>query len=701
MPQQAWSNSFRTNRAGSSDYEALPTFGRNPVNLTLTRDSRVLVDAPSPPVAHAIADLCRDLSRVLAPTYDPGSSIQLVEVTGGAEESFQLSVEGDVLVLRAGDDLGFVFGLYHVSEALLGVPPFWFWNNQTPNLRATIDVDSTYHYTSEPPAVRLRGWFVNDEVLLNTWSIDGDADAPWAMVFEALLRCGGNLVIPGTDYASVHQHIDLATEMGLQIAQHHAEPLGAEMFIRAHPGLTPSYAEHPELFQGLWADSIAANRHHRVVWNLGFRGQGDKPFWIDDPTFDTPESRGALISEIIRIQYDMLNAAIPNAAACVYLYGETLELLRAGVLDLPDGVIKIWADHGYGRMVSRRQDNSNPRIPAFSNADDSGGNGIYYHVSFYDLQAANHITMLPNSGEDIETELRATLDNGMSDLWIVNCSNIKPHVYMLDLVAQMWRSGEVDVATHRLDYAATYYGADSADIVASSIIGYADAAVRFGPEWDEHAGEQFANHVPRMLVTQYLKNRHERAENVRWLTTASDLRGQVHAAQELFAAGVQTYSVLNKDNSASAATLPDSAHELFDDTLASQTRVHLHGYRGAEFATSALVSALDEEWELAFLLADRARREYLRASDALRSPERGVWIGFYQNDSLTDIEQSAWVMESLMRYLRVVGDGPHFYEWQRRYLYAPKDAEVLLVLRLEKTVDDIELARLMESRWNR
>ena len=30
-------------------------------------------------------------------------------------------------------------------------------------------------------------------------SVTGMQEYPWEMVFEALLRCGGNLVIPGTD----------------------------------------------------------------------------------------------------------------------------------------------------------------------------------------------------------------------------------------------------------------------------------------------------------------------------------------------------------------------------------------------------------------------------------------------------------------------------------------------------------------------
>jgi len=33
-------------------------------------------------------------------------------------------------------------------------------------------------------------------------------------------------------------------------------------------------------------------------------------------------------------------------------------------LEFPDDVIKIWADSGYGKMVSRRQENHNPRIYA-------------------------------------------------------------------------------------------------------------------------------------------------------------------------------------------------------------------------------------------------------------------------------------------------------------------------------------------------
>jgi hypothetical protein len=668
------------------------------MSALLTRDSPVHTGVATDPVLHAIGVLRRDLARTLAPAAEDGSAIRLVLDEDAPRESYDVRVLDGELVLTAGDDLGFVYGIYEISEVLLGVPPFWFWNDHRPALRASVEIGAGFHRRSTEAAVRLRGWFVNDEVLLNSWSIGGDTLAPWEMTFEALLRLRGNLVIPGTDQASVLQHIDLATQMGLAIAQHHAEPLGAEMFIRAHPGLAPSYAENSELFHRLWLQSIESKRDHRIVWNLGFRGQGDKPFWADDPSYDTDEARGALVSEVIRIQYDMLKRVIPDAEACIYLYGETLELLRAGVLDFPDDLIKIWADNGYGRMVTRRQENNNPRLPAFAEADDSGSNGIYYHASFYDLQAANHITMLPNRAERIEAELRSVLAHCMDDLWVVNCSNVRPHVYMLDLIARSWRDGAVDVSEHREEYATTYFGSDAAPAVSAALDAYAGAAVRFGAEWDEHAGEQFANHVPRVLVSQYLRDRTVRADELRWLTVAADLRGQLEALLPLFERGVDSYTALDDAYSAAALTLPPGGRKLFESSLLAQARVHRHDYRGASLACRALLSALDGDLQQAFLHADQARRSYLLAHAALRGAEEGVWLGFFANDSLADIEQSAWVLEGLERYLRIIGDGPYFYEWQRRYLYDARDAEVLLVLRLEKTVDDARLALLMEAR---
>ena len=75
------------------------------------------------------------------------------------------------------------------------------------------------------------------------------------MVFEALLRLGGNMVIPGTG-SNAKKYSKMAADMGLIITHHHAEPLGAEMFLQAYPGLNPSYKEHGEKYRALWKEAI-------------------------------------------------------------------------------------------------------------------------------------------------------------------------------------------------------------------------------------------------------------------------------------------------------------------------------------------------------------------------------------------------------------------------------------------------------------
>lgn len=60
-----------------------------------------------------------------------------------------------------------------------------------------------------------------------------------------------------------------------------------------------------------------------------------------------------------------------------------MELYQQGLIELPDNVIMIWADNGYGKMVSRRQGNHNPRVPALPGEGlGDRRHGVYYHVSF-------------------------------------------------------------------------------------------------------------------------------------------------------------------------------------------------------------------------------------------------------------------------------------------------------------------------------
>ncbi|MBD5457595.1 MAG: hypothetical protein HDR27_03360 [Lachnospiraceae bacterium] len=670
------------------------------MDIMLNKSSKInRIDEESEAVRRAAAALQRDMALVFEENIEKGSDICLIKAHMEPEQ-FVLQVENGRLEVHAAEELGFIYGIYEISRLFLGIPAFWFWMDFTPDRKKEVRIPDTCFYRSEPCAVKYRGWFINDEVLLHTWCVDRQKDKPWEMAFETLLRCRGNTVIPGTD-RNAGYYRKLASEMGLYIAHHHAEPLGAEMFARAYPELNPSYAEYPEKFQKLWKDAVVSQKGMKVVWNLGFRGQGDCPFWESDPQYATDEARGELLSRLIRMQYDLVKEQDPDAACSTNLYGEVMELYRKGKIALPEDVIKIWADNGYGKMVSRRQDNHNPRITALPEEGNTEQNGIYYHVSFYDLQAANHITMLPNSAEFVIKELDEVLRRNGRDLWLINCSNIKPHVYFLDLIAQMWRKGTADIEVHRREYTRCYYGRENEEKVADCLAQYAEYAVQYGPHEDDHAGEQFANHVARMLASQLMRDRTQRCNGLLWATDADDLRGQAFWYETLCEEASQRYAAYLEKCERVRMDLSSAGKPLFEDTVLLQVRLLQNCYQGAGLAAKSVLAALDGGYQTAFYLAGKARKAYLSADAAMRSREHGKWHNFYANECLTDVKQTAWLLENMMGFVRNLGDGPHFYEWQREFLYPEEDRRVLLILNMDNHLRDLELFELMEEKWDK
>lgn len=212
------------------------------MEMQINVNTKIIYMDSAVPVMRAIENVKRDIRKVCCDSDEKGCDIVLIMENMQAEQ-FEIKCDNNMLVIYASDTLGFVYGLYHISRDILGVLPFWFWNDQIFIKKKGCRISGEYAYTSKPYAVKYRGWFVNDEVLIHKWYVDRKKDMPWEMVFEALLRCGGNLVIPGTDKNS-HIYRDLAADMGLRITHHHAEPLGAPMFARRYPELTPSYDEY-------------------------------------------------------------------------------------------------------------------------------------------------------------------------------------------------------------------------------------------------------------------------------------------------------------------------------------------------------------------------------------------------------------------------------------------------------------------------
>ncbi|WP_251551401.1 glycosyl hydrolase 115 family protein [Neobacillus muris] len=595
------------------------------------------------------------------------------------------------------DELGIVYGILEFSKRFLEIHPFWFWSDQLIVTRPKIDIPMM-DYDAPLPKVRYRGWFVNDEVCLIGWKEPYPPSREvWEPVFEALLRCGGNMVIPGTDLPRNGVHYQVASEMGLWVTHHHAEPLGAEMFLRAFPGKKASYKEEPELFESLWREAIEKQKDKKVLWVLSFRGQGDKPFWEDDPAFDTPEKRGAMISKVIRKQYDMIGSTVQNPVYCAALYGEIAELYKDGYVELPDDVIKIWADNGYGKMVSRRNSNKNLRVPSLPEPGDKGKHGLYYHVTFHDLQASNHLTMYPGPASFIKQELESAFDHGADDYLLLNCGNIRPHVYALDVIRELWSTGTIDVSAHLSQFINRYYSTNQ-DELKELYQSYFEAAIQYGPNSDDLAGDEYYHHPARQIIGHWLQGkRYQPDSRLIWAVGELPFDEQVKAFERQLEHGIRKWGAWLKrcDDCFAKLGLDDKRRAI--DQLRFHGALHLSGCQGFYWLCRSYEEYRHQRYPLAFVYASESKWCYEKGLEVLRGSEHGKWERFYQADWLTNIKSTVENVDTLRRFLRIHGDSPDFFAWYKEYLMPETEKHIYLENTHRNPLSDDELAKRLKE----
>lgn len=646
------------------------------------------------PIQNALNILCRDLENTVGARssvrYNDPSCDILLQLEAGAmpDEQFSVTFTPSGMRLKASDELGMIYGILHISGAYLGVKPFWFWADQPPKRCDRIAVPSV-DYLSPPSRVRYRGWFINDEVCLKAMCPAHQITAElWRAIYEALLRLGGNLTIVETPLQT-----KIAEEMGLYITWHHINPFGAKYFSEVYPDLTPSYTQYPKLYEALWQEALDRNgKLKKVVWILAFRGQGDCPFWDFEPQADTPEKRAAILNQALRHQYEMLQQSHPGAPCAIYLYGETADLYARGLLEPPAQAIKIWSDNGYGKMVSRRQDNVNPRVPALPALSETGLHGLYHHVTFHDLQASNHLTMFPNTAQFMADELQACLSHRVDSLWVINCGNIRPHLYFLDLVARLWRSGTVGIPEHLRDFALCYHGTEDSEVLRC-YSDYANATIPYGSHEDEKAGEEFYHHITRFIVTGWLSGAAKTYGRLFWLTGDVPFPAQVQHVYDLCHGRDVLWEQLELQAQETLTHIPADHRQYWQDSFLLQTRMHLHGCRGLIHTCQAFFAWQREDFILSYRRASQAIEDFRALLPLMEQSAQGKWHGFYSLDVLTGTPSTLYCLDALRRYLRIVGDGPDLFWWRRNYLAPPEERALYPLVEKQTVMEDDEFYR--------
>lgn len=681
------------------------------------KNTKIRTDITAKPVLNAISILKRDMENVFADTKLSAGNIQLIlredqekpkcqknmkemlRNTTIEEETYRLEITESQISIIAAGELGFIYGLLYLSEKYLGVKPFWFWMDQKFEKKERVEIEETV-IGSQKPVVCFRGWFLNDEVLMLKWKYNENGVDGWKMALEALLRCGGNMVIPGTDKMS-RKNRKMASDMGLWLTHHHAEPLGSELFIREFPELEPNYKMYSKKFEEIWEKAVIEQKDYKVVWNVCFRGQGDAPFWKYDTTgeFNTPEKQGRMISEIIQKQCEIVRKHVKNPIFCTNLYGEIMELYKQGQIQLEDSIIKIRADNGFGKMVSRRQDFHNPRVDAMPDKEEKGAQGIYYHVSFYDLQAANHITMLPNSVGFVDQELSQVLANGGEDFWVINGSNIRPHVYYLDVIRKKWYGQAIQDKQQAYEFVKDYFYGNK--LVAECYKEYPNVMIPYGKEEDEHAGEQFYTENIRIIVNQFIRNRMLRAEGLTWFANQDTLEEQVAYYSELCSSALEKMETYLKQCELAEKKVSDEMPayaNLFHATIGLQAHIHYDCAKGVTLFGKAFQAYEKENFAEAFVLLGQSAECFDSVNEQMRSAEYGVWKDFYLNDCFADVKHTAYMIRKMMGVIRELGDNPRHDEWYREYCYPEEDKKVFLLLVTDNHMTDWELYQVMKKR---
>ncbi|MDC7239715.1 MAG: glycosyl hydrolase 115 family protein [Spirochaetales bacterium] len=673
------------------------------------------------PLKRALEGFERDFHSLFGASLSRTSEIEQnqirITLSKGEElpaECFHIRSSEESLEISAGDEMGLVFGLYRVSENLLEVDPFTLWTGLQPAPRTSIDTGDL-DYRSPELTPRIRGWFINDEDCLIAWDDSIDiTEEIWCRVYETILRSGYNCVIPGTGITPKGIHMDLAAEFGLYISQHHAEPLGAEMFSDVYPDIPVRLPEEKGRFEELYREAVKSAAGRKMVWTVGFRGQGDHPFSEDDPRYDTPEKQGALIAEMVALQQIIVREIAGEDQLFIhYLYSETGALYKEGHLKLPEDVIRVYSDNGFGAMRVRREGRA-PELGISAlpiEADREHRVGIYYHVSFHDLHISNKLVPLV-SREVMDENLTPFDQHRHFDFFLLNVSNIRPQVLQIQQLRALWSGqsgtpapGSPDsdgpgsehpalgsrLAERTLEWLERYFPGREEEIL-NLLDAYFAAPLSFNDLYsDAKAGEQLYHHGLRRLVRTII-----RKEDVRpWFAyIPEEFADNVSCTEWILkraADSLPGWEELAMKASAFEETLEGFQKEFFRGFLGMHISYMKESCEGFVRGCEAFLSFEKGEYIDVFTGFYLSREAMKRALAALEAEDKGIWENFHRGDWLTGTAETVRYLKTAMSYTKMIGEDLIWNsDWGIRAL---KLTETAIATMPQATIPDSVLAK--------
>ncbi len=388
------------------------------------------------------------------------------------------------LVVAGADRRGAIYGLFDLSERI-GISPWYWWADVPVERRATVFL--TAGARTDAPAVRYRGFFLNDEEpALGTWARErfGGLNARfYDQVFELLLRLKGNYLWPAMWGKSIAEDdpasLALAAERAVVLGTSHHEPL-----TRAHVEWERAgergavsgdwnYATNAEVLRGFWREGLArfAASGAEGVVTVGMRGDGDEAM-SEDTAIPLLERIVADQREIIA---DVTGRPAGETPQVWALYKEVQDYYDQG-MRVPDDVILLFADDNWGQIR---------RLPDPAAAPRAGGYGVYYHFDYVGAPR-NYKWTDTNQVAKVWQQMDLAWQRGARALWVVNVGDLKPMEYPLDFfLDQAWAPAAMTperLLAHPVEWAVATFGSEHGEAIGALLLDYGTLASLRKPE---------------------------------------------------------------------------------------------------------------------------------------------------------------------------------------------------------------------------
>ena len=406
----------------------------------------------------------------------------------GKWESYLIQVVDGNLVVAGSDKRGTIYGLYDLSEKI-GVSP-WYYMADVPVEHHDALYVKPGLYVQEPPKVKYRGIFLNDE-----WpSLGGWASAKFGgfkadfhrHVFELLLRLRANFFWPAMWSSSFWEddpnNASLADGMGIIMGTSHHEPM-----MRPHKDYTKrrrevgpwNYATNKERLDKFFTEGIERSKYYDNVVTIGMRGDGDVAMGGKNAT---DEDNMRVLADVVKGQREILEKVHGKPASEIpqlwAIFTEVQRYYDKG-FTVPDDVLLLFCDNNWGYIR---------RTGAWKEQRRKGGMGMYYHIDMnggpWNDRWVN-TTTIPKLREQFNLAYRT----GIDDLWVVNVGDLKPKEVPIDFIMRYAWDPDAYPAGKEGEYlrgwAAQNFGDAHAQAIADVVARYSKYNLLRKPEVQE------------------------------------------------------------------------------------------------------------------------------------------------------------------------------------------------------------------------